>query len=241
MVEEADCDLEIGTLTELMCERNGPMLLFDRIHGYPKGYRIAAKPYATPLRTALALNLPQGVSQFQMFKVWKERLRDFRPIKPVAVSSSPIMENVFEGDGVDLMKFPSPRWHEKDGGPYLGTSCAVITRDPVEGWVNVGTYRCMLHDKNTLDLLVSPMHHGNLKMQKWWAQGKSCPVAVAITVEPALFCVSANGVPWGTGEYEFAGFLKGEPLEIMTGPRTGLPLPASAEIVLEGGGSIAQR
>ena len=40
LVEGADCDLEIGTLTEIMCEQAGPMLLFDRIIGYPKGYRI---------------------------------------------------------------------------------------------------------------------------------------------------------------------------------------------------------
>ena len=55
VVEEADCDLEIGTLTELMAERHGPMLLFDRINGDPQGYRIAAKPYSTPARGAIAL------------------------------------------------------------------------------------------------------------------------------------------------------------------------------------------
>ena len=50
VVEGADCNLEIGTLTELMCERQGPMLLFDRINGYPKGYGIAAKPCSTSFR-----------------------------------------------------------------------------------------------------------------------------------------------------------------------------------------------
>ena len=40
VIEGADCDLEIGTLTELMSESKGPMLLFDRINGYPNGYRI---------------------------------------------------------------------------------------------------------------------------------------------------------------------------------------------------------
>ncbi len=112
VVEGADCDLEIGTLTELMCERKGPMLLFDRIKGFPKGYRIAAKPYATPLRTAIALDLPQGDSQFEMFKAWKKKLEDYRPIKPVQVSTGPVMENVLEGDNIDIMQFPSPKWHE---------------------------------------------------------------------------------------------------------------------------------
>ncbi len=70
LVEGADCDLEIGTLTELMCEQAGPMFLFDRIIGYPKGFRIATKPYCTPARTALALGLPEGVTPFEMFKAW---------------------------------------------------------------------------------------------------------------------------------------------------------------------------
>ena len=234
VVEGADCDLEIGTLTELMCERKGPMLLFDRIKGFPKGYRIAAKPYATPSRTAIALDLPQGGSQFEMFKAWKKKLEDYRPIKPVQVSTGPVMENVLEGDKIDIMQFPSPKWHELDGGPYLGTGCAVITKDPEEDWVNVGTYRCMVQDQRTTGLYISPMHHGMLQIRKWWAQGKNCPVSIAITVEPSLFCVSANGVPWGTGEFEYAGFLKGEPLEVVAGPRTGLPLPVHAELILEG-------
>lgn len=44
-VEDADCDIEIGALTELMCERGGPLLLFDKIKGHSKGFRIAAQPY----------------------------------------------------------------------------------------------------------------------------------------------------------------------------------------------------
>jgi len=234
LVEGADCDLEIGTLTELMCEKTGPMLLFDRIIGYPKGYRIATKPYCTPARTALALGLPEGVTPFEMFKAWKTKFKSYRPIQPVPVPSGPVMENVLEGDGVDLTKFPTPKWHERDGGPYFGTGCVVITREPEEGWVNVGSYRCMLHDKRTTGIAIAPYHHGSLHAREWWSKGKNCPVAVALTVEPYLFSAAANGVPWGTGEYEFAGFLKGEPLKVISGPRTGLPLPANAELIIEG-------
>jgi 4-hydroxy-3-polyprenylbenzoate decarboxylase len=234
IVEGADCDLEIGTLTELMCERKGPMLLFDRINGYPAGYRIAAKPFATAARTALALGLPEGKSPLNMFKAWREKFRDFQPIKPIKVSSGPVMENVMEGDAVDLMKFPIPKWHEKDGGPYFGTGCTVITKDPDEGWVNVGTYRSMLQDRKTTGIDIAPYHHGNLQMRKWWSKGKSCPIAVAVSVDPSLFCASTNGLPWGTGEFEYAGFIKGEPLEIIVGPKTDLPLPANAELIIEG-------
>jgi len=57
---------------------------------------------------------------------------------------------------------------------------------------------------------------------------------VAVTVEPHLFSASSNAATWGTTEYEIAGFIKGEPLEVIPGPRTELPLPATAELVIEG-------
>ena len=41
-------------------------------------------------------------------------------------------------------------------------------------------------------------------------------------------------MPAGQSEYEFAGAIKGAPVEVHPGPQTGLPLPAHAEIVLEG-------
>jgi 4-hydroxy-3-polyprenylbenzoate decarboxylase len=234
LLEGVDPDLELGTLTELMCERNGPMLLFDRIAGYPPGYRVAAKPYTTPLRSAIALGLPTDISPFQMFQLWREKVRDYRPIQPEVVATGPVTEHVAEGAEVELTRFPAPRWHERDGGQYLGTGCAVITRDPDDGWVNVGTYRCMLHDAATLGVDSSPYHHATLQMQRWWSLGKSCPVAVAISVDPYLFWASSLGLPWGTQEYEYAGFLKGAPIPVIFGARTGLPLPANAELIVEG-------
>jgi UbiD family decarboxylase len=41
-------------------------------------------------------------------------------------------------------------------------------------------------------------------------------------------------VPYGINEYDFAGALREEPVEVVVGPTTGLPLPANAEIVIEG-------
>ena len=38
------------------------------------------------------------------------------------------MDNVVEGDAVNLSNYPAPRWHEEDGGDYIGTECVVITR-----------------------------------------------------------------------------------------------------------------
>ncbi|HZS01966.1 MAG TPA: UbiD family decarboxylase [Chloroflexota bacterium] len=233
-VAGADPDLEIGTLVELMCERMGPMLLFDQIKGFPPGYRIAGKPYATPARAAIALGLDDQLPPLALVKAWKAKAAAYRPIPPVTVSSGAVLQNVFEDDAVDLTRVPVPRWHEGDGGLYLGTGCAVITRDPDEGWVNAGAYRCMLHDARTTGIDIAPYHHGNLHFRKWWAQGKSCPIAVAVSPDPALFFTASNGLPWGSSEFDFAGYIRGEPLETVPGLKTGLPIPATAELVFEG-------
>jgi 4-hydroxy-3-polyprenylbenzoate decarboxylase len=41
-------------------------------------------------------------------------------------------------------------------------------------------------------------------------------------------------VPYGKSELDYAGGMMGRPLEYMRGPLTGLPIPAGAEIALEG-------
>jgi 4-hydroxy-3-polyprenylbenzoate decarboxylase len=234
LVEGAECDLEIGGLTELMAERRGPMLVFDSIPGYPKGYRVVPKPYATARRTSIALGLPEDQPPMQVLRAWREKTRDYQPLPPEAVASGPVMEHVLEGDDVDLTRFPAPKWHERDGGPYFGTGTAVITREPEDGWVNVGTYRAMLHDARTTGMEIGPYHHGKLHMDHWWALGKSCPMVIAIGVDPQLFLSATNALPWGSSELDYAGFLRGEPEEVIIGPRTGLPMPARAELILEG-------
>ena len=54
------------------------------------------------------------------------------------------------GDEVDVTIFPAPKWHEKDGGRYIGTGTYSITRDPEENWLNAGAYRAQVHDKKTV-------------------------------------------------------------------------------------------
>src|SRR5207248_3018733 len=62
----------------------------------------------------------------------------------------------------------------------------------------------------------------------------ACPVAVVNGEDPALFIAGFEYLPAGQSEYEFAGAIKGAPIEVFAGPLTGLPLPAHAEIVFEG-------
>ena len=104
-----------------------------------------------------------------------------------------------------------PRWHEDDGGRYLGTAHLVISRDIDEGWVNLGCYRVMVHDRDTLALYISPGKHGRIMRQKYFDQGKPFPVAISFGDDPLLLITAANHMPWGRSEYDYAGGIRGEP------------------------------
>ena len=60
------------------------------------------------------------------------------------------------------------------------------------------------------------------------------PVAVVCGGDPMTFLMACSEVPYGVSEYEIVGGIRGKPVEVINGPVTGLPIPADAEIVLEG-------
>jgi 4-hydroxy-3-polyprenylbenzoate decarboxylase len=232
----AHWDLEIGGLTELVCRdfERPTCLLFDEIPGYPAGWRVMTNALISKELAALVLRLPPELTPLELVQAWRVKARAMRLTPVREVADGPILENVLRGADVDLWRFPTPRWHEKDGGRYLGTGDVVVTRDPETGQVNVGTYRMMIHDRDKIGLYISPGHHGRVHREKHFARGEPMPVVAAFGMDPLLHVAGSQGLPLSTNEYEWAGAVRGEPVEVIAGPVTGLPIPASAEIVVEG-------
>jgi UbiD family decarboxylase len=234
-LEDADWRLEIGATTEMALHAaTPPCLLFDRIRGYPAGWRLMTNSVASTERAAMALGLPVGKTQTELVKIWRERARGLESLPAQFVSEGPAMDNVKTGADIDMAAFPAPLWHEHDGGRYIGTGCNVITSDPDTGQINVGTYRSMLLDRDKLGLYISPGHHGRLHREKYFERGAPMPVVLVLGMDPLLLVAGSLPLPPGTNEYDWAGGVKGTPVEVITGPVTGLPFPASAEIVVEG-------
>ncbi len=230
-----DWNLEIGAITELVGKKeDGPAVLFDEIKDYPKGYRIMVNSLSSRRRMGLTLGLPPGETKMDFVRTWKERYKQIKPIPPRFVKKSPLFENVYKDGDIDLLKFPTPKWHEHDGGRYIGTGSIDITRDPDEGWVNWGTYRVMIHDKDKVGFYISPGKHGRIQREKYISTGRPCKIAMSFGHDPLVFLAGSIEVPYGIPEYEFIGGVRGEPLELIEGEYSGLPIPANAEIVVEG-------
>src|SRR5689334_9385910 len=104
IVENADWDLELGTICELNYERQGPALLFDNIKGYPKGYRVLTNGTETLSRALSSIEFPIDMTEGAAIEEFERRVRNYRPVPPREVQTGPVMENVFHGDDIDLWK-----------------------------------------------------------------------------------------------------------------------------------------
>jgi UbiD family decarboxylase len=235
-IEGADPRFEIGGITEVAAGLpDCPALLFDGIKGHQRGFRVFTNATTNVQRAALALGLDPTLRPLDALKAWMEKRKTLRPLAPVMVKDAVFLENTTAGAGVDIARFPAPVWHRQDGGPFIGSGSLVIMRDPDGGWINASIYRVQVHSPNRVTVQFDHGgRHGALIARKYWDRGESCPVAVVHGEDPALFIAGFEYLPDGHSEYEFAGSIKGTPIEVCAGPETGLPIPAHAEIVFEG-------
>lgn len=237
VVNGADWNLEIGGITQLNWKtRQNPALLFDRIKGCPSGYRVLTSSTSTPGRIAMTFGM-EGGDERQLLDLFSRQLTRWLAERdnfhPVAVKTGPVLDNVQSGSDVDLLSFPTPFWHEEDGGRYIGTGCAVITRSTDSDEINLGTYRIMLHDRNTLGLFMVPGRHGRIHCENYHQKGRSAPVAISFGHHPLFFRSAAIDLPAGA-EYSFIGAVLAQPVEVIREEITGLPVPAHSELVVAG-------
>lgn len=233
-IEGADLDTEVGALTEHMGDIDSQALLFDKFAGYPQGLRIISNLFRNCRRSAVAMGLPEDVKGVGFLHAWRKRALEYKPVPYEQVEGGPVFENQMAEGEVDLSKFPTPMWHDMDGGRYIGTGCGVITKDPESGKINIGTYRVMIQEKNKVSVKMNKGKHGRLALERSHAQGKALPVAITLGQEPSIFLASQMPLPPDTSEYDFAGWMQGSPIPVVRGAVTGLPIPANGEVVLEG-------
>jgi 2,5-furandicarboxylate decarboxylase 1 len=204
-----------------------PALFFSKV----KNSRLPVVMNLSATYERLALGI--GTSVAEMVKTYGAGQP--APVKPVIVDAAkaPVKEVVHKGKDATLDLLPIPTHNSLDAGPYL-TGAFLVCRDPESGAVNVGLYRHQVQNPQQLGVWFIKGHHGNYIHQKYEAMKQDMPVAIVIGHHPAVVMGSISRLPGIGGEYEEAGALLNEPLELIKAELSDLPVPARAEIVIEG-------
>ncbi|MEM3484346.1 MAG: UbiD family decarboxylase [Candidatus Bathyarchaeia archaeon] len=233
--EEVDWDLEVGAIGRKTYENEGPAVLFEKIKDYPSGYRISNGTTGTWRRVALAMGMPKNATVRQIYNEYERRVEKKIPPKVVKKEEAPCKEKMVMGKDVDLFMFPAPMIHEGDGGRYIGTWDIVVCKDPETGWQNWGMYRFMIHTKNWMTGWPQTTSHLAFIMKKsYLPHNKPMPVALVLGADPISHIIATAGIGLYENESEYAGALRGEPVELVECETSDLLVPAHAEIVIEG-------
>ncbi len=235
---EVDWNIELGTIARLaQGAGTGPALMFNNIKDYNKPTSRCRRVFSNGLnnyrRLALMLGLPPDTHPRELVKLCRNVMTG--SIAPRIVKDGPAKQNIVTAKDVDLYELPAPYWNRLDGGRYLMTYGGVVTKDPTTDIMNVGVYRGMISAKDRIPILMWRAQHIGHHVTAWQQGGKpEMPIAVAMGLEPALEFVAGAPVPKGVCEYDVAGALRGEPVDLVKCETVDLYVPASAEIVIEG-------
>jgi 4-hydroxy-3-polyprenylbenzoate decarboxylase len=243
--------LEMTEICDRTLRAEGPALLFDN----PAGHNIPvlANLFGTTRRVALGMgaddigelrrigHLLAALKEPEPPKGYKELMglgslvKALWDMAPKETRSAPCQEIVWEGKDVDLARLPIQHCWPGDAAPLI-TWGLVVTRGPHKKRQNLGIYRQQVIGPNKVIMRWLAHRGGALDFREHAIanRGQPYPVAVALGADPATILGAVTPVPDSLSEYQFAGLLRGSRTELVKAMGSGLRVPASAEIVLEG-------
>src|SRR5882672_282287 len=234
-----------------------PLVRWQFVGGLPEEQRKAflftnvidgqGRPYTLPVVVgAIAANraiysVGMGVPVEEIQARWGHAIAN--PIEPHVVDEAVCHEVVVEGEallgeghGLDRLPIPisTPGF---DSAPTL-TATNVITRDPVTGVQNMGTYRAALKAPDRLVVRMATRAGGAggyLHYLEHQRRGdKTMPCAIVLGCPPSVAFLGPQKLPIGVDEVAVAGGLAGSPINVVRARTVDLLVPAEAEVVIEG-------
>lgn len=215
---------------------SAPAVLVEHVKGYKNP--VVLNVHGSWQNHALMLNLPKDTPvKDQFFEL--ERIWDRYPIKPVWVDKkeAPVKEIVIDED-INLFDIlPLFRINEFDAGFYL-SKALVVSRDPNKpdnyDEQNAGTYRIQVKGKDKVAIQPLPFHDIAVHLKHAEEKNEPLPIAICLGNDPVLSFMASTPIEYAQSEYDFAGALKGEPIELTKSEIGNLDIPARSEVVLEG-------
>ena len=235
--------LEIPEILRRVMYRKGPAVLFENIEGHP-GWKVAGNLFCSIeiLKRAYGVERLEEIGERLIKPVFEppsttmtgklKALGDvigFGKFTPKKVRKGPVLERVLENPS--LLDIPAFKSWPLDGGRYL-TYPLVFTWDPERKITNIGVYRVMILDEKRGVIHWQIHKRGRMAFDKTKEMGQKMKVAIAIGGDPGLLLTGASPIPYPMDKLLFAGFVRGEGIEVID--IDGMLLPAHAEAILTG-------
>ena len=249
--------LEMTEIQTRLIAEQGPAVLFENVVG-DEGTRydmpVLVNLFGTVERVAWGMNREpdqlREVGETLAFlrqpeppSGWREAiemlplLNTVRAMKPRTIGAGPVQEVVLMGDDIDLGRLPIQTCWPGEPAPLI-TWPLVVTKGPSRSRIdnyNLGIYRMQVvgRDKTLMRWLA---HRGGAQQHRRWAEEKRdpLPAAAVIGADPGTILAAVTPVPDTLSEYQFAGLLRGQKVELVRAKTVPLEVPAEAEIVIEG-------
>jgi len=236
--------LEISEITDRVSKKGGPALLFGKVEGHR--FPVVTNLFGSEKRMRLCLGgrspdeVGRELKNFLEMEppdtLWKSikalpRLHQLSKFFPKKVEKAPCQEVVLKEPDITLL--PTLQCWPEDGGRFI-TFPVVITKDPETGKRNVGMYRLQIFDSKTLAVHWHPQKGGAQHLRVAERREERLEVAVALGPDPATLYTATAPLPEGMDEFIFAGFLRGEPVEMVKCATLSLEVPACSQFVIEG-------
>ena len=182
----------------------------------------------------LALGIaPEEQDKSKVLHEFRKRVANKMPIQFIPAKEAPVKEIVLTGKDVDLGLLPITRHALLDSGKYVTIGC-MICKDPDTGTPNVGIYRHEVKGKDELGCMVNPAHHASYIARRYAELGKPTEVVLFVGHHPAVILGADIRGDMDDDEMEIMGGLLGEPLLVTKGETVDVPVPAWAEVAIEG-------
>jgi len=257
VTEPVSTDLEMTEIQTRLLAEDGPAVLFENPvteTGEPAKMPVLVNLFGTVDRVAMGMNRkpeelrevgetlaflrqPEPPASIREAMGMLPVLKSAMTMRPKTVRNAPCQEVVLTGDDINLDDLPIQTCWPGEPAPLI-TWPLVVTKGPGEGKTdgfNLGIYRMQKLGKNKT-LMRWLKHRGGAQHYERWGKEKAepLPAAVVIGADPGTILAAVTPIPETLSEYQFAGLLRGQKVELVDCKTVPLKVPATAEIVLEG-------
>jgi len=216
---------ELANVAATLARQGGGGVLFE----HPEGSRwpVFANAVVNQSQAALALgcNLTE-VGDWMAYALLPEN-----GIPPCRAGEPLWMQNILQGEQIDIRKLPIPTHGAHDGGPFI-TGGVTVSRDPVTGRGNLSYNRMQVLGPHTFGFNVNEWRHVMQFYKVQQEKGEPLQIAIAIGLDPAIMI--AAGCRYDDDELNIAGAIRSEPVTTARGVTVDLDIPTEVEIVIEG-------